>query len=79
MVEKSIFEADHKAIVIIASPGIPGPRYLTSVFSDAGRVVEFADRYGFDTVVDLRDHEATPDAVNKFFSQQSLACIEHGM
>ena len=79
MVERTIpiIEADHKVMIILACPGEPGERYKHSVSTNADRVVEFANRFKFDTIVDLRDQVATPDAVNNFLHVQSLACMEH--
>ena len=47
----SSFEAEHKTLLLIASPGKPGEKHLPSVFEDAKKVAEFAKRYNFDTVI----------------------------
>ena len=67
--ETKIFEADHKVMLIIASPGRPGPigNYLPSVFEDVKRAVLFANRYKF-VVHQLIDKEATAHNINKFFA-----------
>ena len=71
--KKDIFEADHKVMVVIASPGEP---YLKSVLDDAKRSVKFAERYGF-KVHQFIDGDAKQSALNLFFNSQEKACIEH--
>ena len=72
MVESSnIFEADRKVMLIIASPGEP---YLKSVFEDATRTEQFAERYGFETHKLIGD-DATKTKIDLFFSEQGKECI----
>ena len=83
--KKDIFEADHKVMVVIASPGPrsdPKIRYLESVFEDAKRSVKFAERYGFEVHQFIDGDSQKSDipkqsALNKFFNNQENACIAH--
>jgi hypothetical protein len=77
MVESNIFDAEHRVMLVIASPG-PRNNYLSSVFDDAKRTVKFGERYGFETH-QLIDKAATVDAINLFFAKQDVACLEHKM
>ena len=71
--KKDIFEADHKVMAVIVSPGEP---YLKGVFDDAKRSVKFAERYGFE-VHQFIDGDAKENALNRFFASQEIACIDH--
>jgi len=75
--KKNVFEADHKVMLIIASPGPEGKKtYLSSVFEDAIRARKFADDFKFECH-ELIDENATWDNIRLFLSRQNTACLEH--
>ena len=64
-------------MLIIASPGPEGEKtYLSSVFEDAMRAKQFADRFKFECR-ELIDEDATWDNISLFLSEQNTACINH--
>jgi hypothetical protein len=73
--EKDPFEAGAKVALVIVSPGDPNDKdkYLSLVRNDGDVMGSWLNRLGFVTKT-LIDTEATPDEIEDWLDEQTIAC-----